>query len=124
MMDSMERRGGPAEGREQMVHDRATGALDFAAAARSLSAATRRMRLVVPGFRTPPRLVGVDRTVRRHPSGATVAVRVRGRPWPAVVADMIDGVVVANRLDAHRANRVRADLWAVVSSAAAERRVA
>ena len=119
----MERRGEAGDGSERVPDDRATGALDFAAAARSLSSVTRRMGLVVPGFRTPPRLVGVDRTVRRHPSGATVAVRVRGRPWPAIVADMIDGVVVANRLDPHRANRVRADLWAVLSTAA-ERRVA
>ena len=123
MMGTMERRRERGEG-ERATGDPATGALDFAAAARSLSAATRRLGLVVPGFRTPPRLVGVDRTVRRYPNGATVAVRVRGRPRPAIVADMIDGVVVANQLDAHRANRVRADLWAVVSGVVAERRVA
>ena len=49
-----------------------TTTLDFAAAARAISAASRRTGLVVPGFRTPPRLVGVDRTVRRHGDGATV----------------------------------------------------
>lgn len=104
--------------------DRAGSTLEFAAAARSLSAATRRMGLSAPSFRTPPRLVGVDRTLRRHATGATVAVRVRGRPWAAIVADMIDGVVAANRLAAAPANRVRADLWAVASRAGAERKVA
>jgi hypothetical protein len=74
---------------------------------------------VVPGFRTPPRLVGLDRTVRRHADGATVSVRVRGRPWAATVADMIDGVVAVNDLDARQANRLRADLWDVVLRAAA-----
>lgn len=92
--------------------------LQFATAARAISAGARRAGLVVPGFRTPPRLVGVDRTVRRHADGATVAVRVRGRPWPAIVADMIDGVVAVNDIDARQANRLRADLWEEVAHAA------
>lgn len=102
----------------------ASSTLEFAAAARLLSAAARRSGLTAPGFRTPPRIVGVDRTIRRHPSGATVSVRVRGRPWPAIAADMIDGIVVANRLDARRANRLRSDLWDVMSHAHRRRHVA
>ena len=91
----------------------------FAEAARVLAAAARSHGLVAPSFRTPPRLLGLDRTVRRRPQGGSIAVRVRGRPWPAVVADMIDGIVALNRLDSIRANRVRADLWdaAVADSA-------
>jgi hypothetical protein len=87
----------------------------FATAARTLAAAARRFGLAAPTFRTPPRLVGLDRTVRRHPKGGVVSVRIRGRPWPAVVADLVDGVVAVNRLDARRANRTRADLWDVVA---------
>ncbi|WP_117000631.1 hypothetical protein [Desertimonas flava] len=102
----------------------AASTLEFASAARLLSAATRRAGLVAPGFRTPPRIVGVDRTIRRHPAGATVSVRVRGRPWPAIAADMIDGIVVTNRLDARRANRLRADLWDVMNHAHRQRHVA
>lgn len=98
--------------------------VEFASAARLLSAAARRSGLVAPGFRTPPRIVGVDRTIRRHPAGATVSVRVRGRPWPAIAADMIDGIVVTNRLDARRANRLRADLWDVMNHAHRRRHVA
>lgn len=86
----------------------------FAEAARVLSAGARTHGLLAPSFRTPPRLLGLDRTVRRHPKGGSIAVRVRGRPWPAVVADMIDGVVALNRLESARANRVRADLWDAV----------
>src|SRR5690349_17987293 len=55
----------------------------FAHAARTLAMEARRRGLVAPGFRSPPRLVGVDRSIRRHPSGAAVAVRVRNRPWVA-----------------------------------------
>jgi hypothetical protein len=89
--------------------------VQFAAAARALAAAARRFGLAAPTFRTPPRLVGLDRTVRRHVKGGVVSVRVRGRPWPAVVADMVDGVVAVNGLDARRASRARADLWEVVA---------
>jgi hypothetical protein len=87
--------------------------VDFAGAARTLTRAARGMGLVVPSFRCPPRLIGVDRTIRRRPDGAIVAVRLRGRPWAAVLADMIEGVVVANALQPPAADRVRADLWSV-----------
>ena len=38
-------------------------------------------------------------------------MRVRGRPWPAVLADMIEGIVVVNDLTPPRATRVRTELW-------------
>ena len=87
-------------------------AVDFAGAARTLTRAARAMGMTGPSFRCPPRLVGVDRSIRRRPDGAIVAVRLRGRPWAAVLADMIEGVVVTNRLRPPVADRVRADLWA------------
>jgi hypothetical protein len=86
--------------------------VDFAAAARTLTREARRRGLIGPSFRCPPRLVGVDRTIRRRGEGATVSVRLRGRPWVAVLADMIEGVVVANQLDPPRSDRLRSELWA------------
>ena len=85
--------------------------VDFAAAARTLTRAARGRGLIGPSFRCPPRLVGVDRSIRRRVDGVTVSVRLRGRPWVAVLADMIEGVVVANRLQAPHADRFRAELW-------------
>lgn len=85
--------------------------VEFAHAARVLGREARRRGLVVPGFRSPPRIVGVHRTLRRHSGGAVVAVQVRGRPWFAVVADMIEGVVVANSLQAPSGDRLRTELW-------------
>lgn len=85
--------------------------VDFAAAARTLTREARRRGLIGPSFRCPPRLVGVDRSIRRRPDGAIVSVRLRGRPLVAVLADMIEGVVAANRLGAPAADRLRADLW-------------
>ena len=86
--------------------------LRFAAAARALSAEARRLGLTVPGFRSPPRLPSVDRTLRhRRTGGTSVAVRIRGRPWPAVLADLVEGIVVANHLVGPAADRARARLW-------------
>ena len=74
-----------------------TSVIGFAAAARAIADEARRAGLVVPGFRTPPRLRGVDRSLRRRPGGVpAVAVRVAGRPMGVVVADMVEGVLVAN----------------------------
>lgn len=92
--------------------------LRFAAAARTLGAVGRAAGLAVPSFRSPPRLSGADRTLRRRPDGgATVSVRLRGRPWVAVLADMIDGLVATNQLPAGSAADVRSALWAAAEQA-------
>ena len=96
----------------------APGAIQFAETARSIGRAARLRGLEVPTFRSPPGLVGVQRTIRRRGASATVSVVVRGRPWAAVVADMVEGVVAANRLDSRRADTVRAALWMAVDEPA------
>jgi len=91
----------------------------FAAAARTLGQVTRGAGLVVPGFRSPPRLREADRSLRRNRSGScTVSVRLKGRPWSAVVGDMIEGVIAANRLAGPTADRTRTALWAAVEAEA------
>jgi hypothetical protein len=86
-------------------------AIEFARAARTLTTEAQRRGLVGPSYRCPPRIVGVDRSLRRHSNGVVISVNVRGRPWAAVLADMIEGVVVANRVPASKAFRLRAELW-------------
>ena len=55
---------------------------------------------------------GVVRTIRRcGEQSVAIAVSVRGRPWAAVTADMVEGVIVANALTGIEAQRVRRDLW-------------
>jgi hypothetical protein len=89
--------------------------LRFARLARSLGEAARAQGLRAPTFRSPPRLAGVTRSIVRRGPAVTVAVALRDRPWPAVVADMVEGVVAANRLAGVRADRARAALWAAVA---------
>ncbi|MFM8305481.1 MAG: hypothetical protein ACKOA9_14515 [Actinomycetota bacterium] len=102
------------------------GVEGFAAVARRLADATRAAGLAVPAFRSPPRCPETVRSVRRYPGGTVVSVRLRGRPFDAVIADMVEGVVVANRLSGEAALRARTRLAGAVAdltsagSAAAE----
>lgn len=89
---------------------------EFATTARTLGRELRSRGLVAPGFRCPPRIIGVDRSLRRWGGGATVSVRIKGRPLVAVVADMIEGAVVANQLVSPQADRLRSELWDAVET--------
>ena len=99
-------------------HHRGVDSVRFAGAARALAERARALGLVVPGFVSPPRLEGVDRSLRRRPGSAPPAVAVRrsGRAIDVVVADMVEGVVVANGLRGRRADDLRAELLAAVTA--------
>src|SRR5947207_1251702 len=86
----------------------------FSALAQALAIEARQRGLQPPGFRSPPRVPGVVRTIRRSPAGAVVAVRIRDRGLDDVAADMVDGVVVANHLAGDEAAMVRADLLTIL----------
>ena len=72
----------------------------------------------MPAFRTPPRAPAARRTIRRLPGGPVIAVRVKGRPFAEVVADMVDGVIVANGLEGAAATRLRTSLLRVCAEPA------
>jgi hypothetical protein len=85
---------------------------DFAGTARWLAGAAHARGLAAPGFRTPPRQAGCNRTIRRYPDGTSlVAVKVKGRLWDDVVDDLITGILLVNDLHGARAAEVRYGLW-------------
>jgi hypothetical protein len=87
------------------------GSVAFCAMARLLADEAKRIGLRAPGFRCPPRTTGLVRAIRRYPDGASVvAVQIRERAAADVVADMVEGIVVANRLPPRKAAHVRAQL--------------
>ncbi|MBM3658182.1 MAG: hypothetical protein FJW95_01570 [Actinobacteria bacterium] len=92
-----------------------TGVEGFATVARRLAEATRAAGLAVPAFRSPPRVPGAVRTLRRYPGGTVVSVRLRDRPFDAVMTDMVEGVIVANRMGGEAALRARTYLAEAVS---------
>ena len=90
----------------------------FAWTSRTLADAAVRLGMVAPSFRSPPAVPGVDRTLRWQldGGGAVVAVRLWGRPFAAIRADMVDGVLAANGVPrgSVEAARLRALLEEVV----------
>ncbi|HVV36294.1 MAG TPA: hypothetical protein VHC63_06790 [Acidimicrobiales bacterium] len=77
---------------------------EFAQVVRQLMHATAGAGMRAPAFKSPPRLPEAQRTIRwLAPDKAIVAVRRANRPSDAVVADMIEGVVRANRLSGSEA---------------------
>ncbi|HEY2332328.1 MAG TPA: hypothetical protein VGH94_10445 [Acidimicrobiales bacterium] len=87
----------------------------FAALVRTVVVEARRLGLMVPGFRSPPRMAGVDRSLRRRPGASpSVAVRLGGRTDAAVAADLVEGIIVANDLSAAAAEQARRRLLAAV----------
>ncbi len=83
-------------------------ALRFAAAARRLGDAARAAGLDAPAFRSPPGISTARRTIRRYPGGGAVgSVRLRGRRFARIAGDMVEGVLVANRVSARAAPRLR-----------------
>lgn len=92
--------------------------LRFSAAARLIAQEARVAGLTVPAFRSPPRLEGAVRTLRRRPDGGVVvAVRLRDRSHEAVVADMVEGVLVVNGLADGAATAMRRLLLAAAHTA-------
>ena len=95
-----------------------TTTLRFAEAAQTLGRSARHHGLRVPTFRSPPRIEDVRRSIRWGGDTSTISVVLRDRPWSAVLSDMIEGVLVANRLGRGRADIVRASLWTAVEDQA------
>ena len=94
----------------------AGGSAAGAMALRHVLALCRDPALVHAGFHHSQ----VQRSIRRAPGATLVAVVVRGRPWPAVQADLIEGIIATNDLRAEAADRVRAQLWAAIEPTAVE----
>lgn len=91
-------------------------AIAFAQAARALQKACRARDLDVPSFRSPPHRPFVDRTIRRAQGRSVVAVRVKARPTTAVLADMVDGTMLANGL-LDLPSPLRTALWTACTEA-------
>lgn len=100
-----------------MIGEMEATSLRFADAARTISDVARLHGFESPGFRSPPTIAGASRTVRRRRGSVTVAVRLRNRPWVAVLADMIDGVIATNELRGTPADQLRTALWQAVEGA-------
>ena len=94
----------------------------FAATAHTLAEPGPRRGLGGPGLPQPTPVGGrPPHGAPASPAGqATVAVLLRDRPWEAVLADMIEGMVVANALRGPEADHCRDTLWRAVAAVPVE----
>jgi len=99
-----------------MIGGMASDTVNFSAAVRAVAQEARSLGLAVPGFRSPPGLAGVDRTIRQSRGALIVAIRLRGRPFADVVADVVDGILVANGVPRGRDLGIRRQLLAAVEA--------
>ena len=91
--------------------------LRFAESVRVLSGVGREGGLTIPSFRSPPHSPSSDRAIRRRGDDVTVAVRLSGRPFAAVQADLIEGLLVVNCVEVGPADEWRRTLWNALSDA-------
>jgi hypothetical protein len=90
---------------------------EFSECVRRIVAVARSQGLNPPAFRSPPRLPGLDRSVQRRAKGAVmIAIRRGERPFAAIQGDIIEGVVVANRLSGEQAEQFRRVAWSGLES--------
>lgn len=89
----------------------------FAESVRIVAAEARRLGLIVPAFRSPPSLAQFDRTIARRPDPAdcTISIRVVGRPFAAVQADIVEGTLLVNQRSPEQDCELRRALWAILS---------
>ena len=58
----------------------------------------------------------MQRSIRRNGENVVISVAVKERPWGAVVADMVEGVIVTNELSGPRADKARSALWRAIDN--------
>ena len=58
----------------------------------------------------------MQRSIRRNGENVVISVAVRERPWGAVVADMVEEVIVTNKLSGSRADIARSALWRAIDN--------
>lgn len=89
---------------------------EFADVVRQLKRAAQAAGMQCPTFSSPPKVPSALRTIRwLSDDRAMVAVRRGDRQADAVVSDMIDGVVAANRLSGSEADAAARKLAACLT---------
>jgi hypothetical protein len=95
-----------------------TSSMQYATIVREAGNIARELGLVAPSFQSPPRVVGVDRTIGLSSGRLVVRVRLRDRA-PAVVAfDVACGLFAANRVPLDDVEAVAERLVSVVGAVA------
>ena len=97
----------------------------FAVGVQTIGSDARRLGLIVPYFRCPPRRAGATRTIQFNASGApTVRIALRERGASEVFADVVDAILFVNAVGGDRASDMRARLEESFAVAVSKQRTA
>jgi hypothetical protein len=105
----------PLSAVQPMVHS--VTFAEFSNLVADVAAWARSKQFRVPGIQSPPRVPGADRVLRRFQGEVrTIAVTVRGRRRSDVIADVVQGILVANGVSRDEWPEFVADALAATSS--------
>ena len=84
--------------------------IQFSITVRTLGRIANQLGYVTPQFRCPPPSAQYQRSVRRNHDDLSISIVIRGRPWLAVLADIVEGFVIANAKSGQD-SEIRNILW-------------
>lgn len=89
--------------------------IQFSITIRTLGRIAHQLGYQTPQFRCPPPSAKYQRSVRRNNDVLSISIVIRGRPWLAVLADIVEGFVLANA-KLVQDSEIRNILWDCIAS--------
>ena len=89
--------------------------IQFSRTIRTLGRIANQLGYVTPQFRCPPPSAQYQRSIRRNKDDLSISIVIRGRPWLAVLADIVEGFVIANAKSGQD-SEIRNILWDTIGS--------
>ena len=95
--------------------------IQFSIAVRTLGRIADQLGYRIPQFRCPPPSAKYQRSVRKTgEENLSISIVIRGRPWLAILADIVEGVVIANT-QSGQDSELRNILWDCISTNALQK---
>ena len=95
--------------------------IQFSIAVRTLGRIADRLGYRIPQFRCPPPSAKYQRSVRKTgDENLSISIVIRGRPWLAILADIVEGFVIANT-QSGQDSEIRNILWDCISTNALQK---
>jgi len=90
--------------------------LKFVKVVRTLERIADQRGFTAPAFRCPPPSAKFQRSIKKlDDNKVTISIVIRERPWLAVLADIVEGFVIVNKLSG-REPELRNLLWDSIAS--------
>ena len=95
--------------------------IQFSIAVRTLGRIADQLGYRIPQVRGPPPSAKYQRSVRKTgDENLSISIVIRGRPWLAILADIVEGFVIANT-QSGQDSEIRNILWDCISTNALQK---